>query len=80
MAGAFLIGEEVAMHHTTELTRRLISANNQLRAAQRDGNYADITTWRQTRDNLLDQLHPPRTAHGRPTCRTPQSPSCSQPD
>ncbi len=38
-----------------QLGRRITSANEHLRAAQRDGRYADIMAWRQTRDDLLDQ-------------------------
>jgi hypothetical protein len=38
-----------------DLSRRLTRANERLRNARRDGNYADIVKWRTKRDELLEQ-------------------------
>ena len=40
----------------TELGRRITSAQDNLRAARRDGRYDDIMTWRKEVDELLDQV------------------------
>lgn len=42
-----------------ELGRRITSANEKLRAAQRDGKYVDIATWLKRRNQLLDQYPSP---------------------
>lgn len=44
------------MATTDSLTRRLISANERLKQARRDGCCADIVTWRERLDGLLDEL------------------------
>jgi hypothetical protein len=43
------------MHSPIELGRRIISAQDNLRAARRDGRYDDIVTWRARVDELLDE-------------------------
>lgn len=44
------------MASTDNLARRITSANQQLKAARRDGSARDITTWRERLDGLLDEL------------------------
>lgn len=42
-----------------ELGRRIVSAQERLRDARRDGRFDDIVTWRKRVDELLDEY--PRT-------------------
>lgn len=46
------------MDPKAQLERKIASANDRLRAAQRDGNYAAITKAFQEREELLDQYPP----------------------
>lgn len=43
------------MTSTDNLARRIASAQERLNAARRDGRFDDIVTWRQRRDELLDE-------------------------
>jgi hypothetical protein len=55
-SGRFLIsGNRGVEMPTLELGRRLASASDRLRAARRDGNFADICTWLAECDVLLDE-------------------------
>jgi hypothetical protein len=47
------------MDAKAQLARQIASANEQLRAAQRNGRYADIVKCRERRDELLDQYPTP---------------------
>jgi hypothetical protein len=47
----------------TELGRRITSAQDNLRAARRDGRYDDIVTWRKEVDELLDQVQRTSPSH-----------------